>query len=138
MDTTEPEGFPSPKPRPETHHLLHATHTGTLALLTPLPEPTYRRLLNLSTYLSATLDHACGLNPKSFRSATEGDGSAGAVSNSGGGVGARGVVDGSLCMRWGELGWGKQREGLSKVGGEEGIWWGEREVLAGWGVFGGR
>jgi cleavage and polyadenylation specificity factor subunit 1 len=57
------------------------------------------------------------------------------------GTGARGMLDGNLLMRWGELGERGRREGLGKYGeGEEGSWlfWGEREVLCGWGVFGGR
>lgn len=51
------------------------------------------------------------------------------------------MLDGNLLMRWGELGERGRREGLGKYGeGQEGEWmfWGEREVLAGWGVFGGR
>ncbi|PVI08231.1 hypothetical protein DM02DRAFT_666191 [Periconia macrospinosa] len=111
------------------HQILHTTQSGTLALLTPLSESTYRRLTGLATYLSNTLDSACGLNPKAWR-AVEGE--------LGGGAGTRGVLDGSLLMRWGELGVQRQREGLGKVGADEWGFWGEREVLAGWGVFGRR
>lgn len=84
---------------------------------------------SLATYLANTLDAPCGLNAKGFRAG-------GAESGEKGG----GVVDGGLVMRFGELGWGKQREGLNKVGGEgeEWVFWGEREVLGGWGVFGKR
>ena len=46
----------------------------------------------------------------------------------GGGAGTRGVLDGNLLMRWGELGVGRQREGLGKVGGDEWVFWGERET----------
>jgi cleavage and polyadenylation specificity factor subunit 1 len=111
------------------HQIFLATQSGTLALLTPLTESSYRRLSGLATYLSNTLESACGLNPKAWR-AVEGE--------MGSGVGTRGVLDGGLLMRWGELGVQKQREGLGKVGGEESVFWGEREVLAGWGVFGRR
>jgi cleavage and polyadenylation specificity factor subunit 1 len=48
------------------------------------------------------------------------------------------MVDGNLLMRWGELGEWKRKEGLSKVAGDDWVFWGEREVLAGWGVFGRR
>lgn len=50
------------------------------------------------------------------------------------------MVDGNLVMRFAELGWGKQRDGLGKIGGEgeEWVFWGEREVIGGWGVFGRR
>ncbi len=48
------------------------------------------------------------------------------------------MIDGGLLSRWGELGHGRQREGLGKVGGDEWVFWGEREVLAGWGIFGRR
>jgi cleavage and polyadenylation specificity factor subunit 1 len=41
-------------------------------------------------------------------------------------------------MRWGELGERGRREGLGKYGEGEWMFWGEREVLAGWGIFGGR
>ncbi|KAL1603936.1 mRNA cleavage and polyadenylation factor subunit [Paraconiothyrium brasiliense] len=113
-----------------TQQILHTTQSGTLAVLTPLSEATYRRLASLTTYLANTLDSACGLNPKAWR---VGAGDAGE-----GGKG--GVLDGNLIMRWGELGYSRQREGLGKVGGEgeEWVFWGEREVLAGWGVFGRR
>ena len=41
-------------------------------------------------------------------------------------------------MRWGELGEQRKREGLGKYGGDEWLFWGEREVLGGWGLFGRR
>lgn len=113
-----------------THQLLHTTQSGTLSLVTPLTEATYRRLASLTTYLANTLDSACGLNPKAWRVG------AGDVGEGGKG----GVLDGNLVMRWGELGYAKQREGLGKIGGEgeEWVFEGEREVLGGWGVFGRR
>lgn len=118
-------------PQTTTHQLLHTTHSGTLALLTPLSESTYRRLASLTTYLANTLDSPCGLNPKAWRMAGDSIGE--------GGKGG-GVLDGNLIMRWGELGYSRQREGLGKVGGEgeEWVFWGEREVLGGWGIFGRR
>jgi cleavage and polyadenylation specificity factor subunit 1 len=126
MDTS-PDGPPQP-----LHQVLHTTQSGTLALLTPLSEDSYRRLSNLSAYLAGALDSACGLNARAFRASETGDGGWDA------GTGARGVLDGNLLMRWGELGERGRREGLGKYGEGEWMFWGEREVLAGWGIFGGR
>lgn len=120
---------PHPSIPQPLHQILHTSQSGTLALLTPLSESSYRRLSGLATFLSNTLDSACGLNPKAYR-AVEGE--------LGGGGGTRGILDGALLMRWGELGEQRRREGLGKVGGDEWVFWGEREVLAGWGVFGKR
>ncbi|KAH7123814.1 CPSF A subunit region-domain-containing protein [Dendryphion nanum] len=111
------------------HQILHTTQSGTIALITPLAESTYRRLDGLTTFLSNTLDSACGLNPRAYR----------AVENeTGGGEGTRGILDGNLLMRWGELGFHKRSEGLGKVGAEEWVFRAEREVLGGYGVFGSR
>lgn len=112
------------------YQVLHTTQSGTIALITPLSESSYRRLSGLSAFLANTLESACGLNPKAFRISDVDDGGWDA-----GGVG-RGMVDGNLLMRWGELGEWRRREGLSKVGADEWVLWGEREVLGGWGVFG--
>ncbi|KAF1946356.1 hypothetical protein EJ02DRAFT_430950 [Clathrospora elynae] len=123
----------APPPQP-LHQILHTSQSGTLALITPLSEDSYRRLSNLSAFLASALDSACGLNPKAFRTADP-------LARDGGwdaGTGARGVLDGNLLMRWGELGERGRREGLGKYGGDEWMLWGEREVLGGWGVFGGR
>ena len=122
----------TPSATQPTHQVLHTTQSGTLALITPLSESSYRRLSGLSAFLAHSLDSACGLNPKAFRISDVEEGGWDA-----GGVG-RGMVDGNLLMRWGELGEWKRREGLSKVGTDEWVFWGEREVLGGWGVFGGR
>ncbi|KAF2266034.1 protein CFT1 [Lojkania enalia] len=111
------------------HQILHTTQSGTLALITPLSESSYRRLSGLATFLANTLDSACGLNPRAYR----------AVENEmGGGGGTRGIVDGNLLLRWGELGEQRRREGIGKVGGEDWVFNGEREVLIGRGIFGRR
>ncbi|KAJ4287261.1 mRNA cleavage and polyadenylation factor subunit [Kalmusia sp. IMI 367209] len=124
------DDLPPSSPAPQ-HQILHASASGTVALLTPLGENTYRRLSGLTTYLANTLDSACGLNPRAFRASAEGEGVGG-----GGGV-AKGVLDGNLVMRWGA--------GVAEAegGAGEGRWrrvgvLGEREVLAGWGLFGRR
>jgi cleavage and polyadenylation specificity factor subunit 1 len=111
------------------HQILHTSQSGTLALITPLSESSYRRLSGLATFLANTLDSAAGLNPRAFR----------AVENElGGGGGTRGILDGNLLMRWSELGEQKRREGLGKVGADEWVFRAEREVLSGRGVFGTR
>ena len=113
------------------HQILCTTQSGTLALITPLSESSYRRLSGLATHLQQFLDSPCGLNGKAFRAAdvVEGGWDAGTQ---------RAMLDGGLLMRWGELGEQRRREGLGKWGGYEWGLWGEREVLGGWGIFGRR
>ena len=127
MDRSASPEDPGP-PQP-LHQILHTSQSGTLALITPLSENSYRRLSGLATFLSNTLESACGLNSKAFRNVE---------SETGGGGNTRGILDGNLLMRWGELGEQRRKEGLGKVGGDEWVFWGEREVLGGWGVFGQR
>ncbi|KAF1833314.1 hypothetical protein BDW02DRAFT_631356 [Decorospora gaudefroyi] len=128
-----PDSSPPQQQQQPLHQILQTTQSGTLALITPLSEDAYRRLSTLAAFLSHTLVYACSLNPVAFRTGTAAD--------EGGwdaGTGARGVVDGGLLMRWGEVSERGRRDGLAKYGGGE---WGfgvEREVLGGWGVFGGR
>ncbi|OAL56008.1 protein CFT1 [Pyrenochaeta sp. DS3sAY3a] len=102
MDTSPPSSSPPSQ-------ILLTTQTGVLALLTPLPESTYRRLSNLAAYLATVLDAPAGLNVKAYR-AGEGEG------GWDGGVAARGVIDGAVVMRVGELGEGRRREALGKYG----------------------
>ena len=128
------------------HQILHTTQSGTLALLTPLPESSYRRLSGLATFLSNNLDSACSLNPRAYRAVENEGGGGGGIGGfygsggfpAGGFGGTRGVVDGNLLMRWGELGEQRRREGLGKVGlgGEEWRFRAEREILIGRGVWG--
>jgi cleavage and polyadenylation specificity factor subunit 1 len=80
-------------------------------------------------FLANTLDSVCGLNPRAYRAVENELGTGGA---------ARGIIDGNLLMRWGELGEQKRKEGLGKVGAEDWVFRAEREVLSGRGVFGGR
>jgi cleavage and polyadenylation specificity factor subunit 1 len=90
-----------------SHEILLTSSTGSISLLTHLTEPQYRRLNLLSTHLSNTLYHACGLNPKAYRidkDAPEGV------------AGSRGVVDGTILMRWMELGSQRRAEVASRVG----------------------
>lgn len=104
----------------QLHHMLITAQSGALALITPLNEPTYRRLSALQTTLSSILEHPAGLNPRAYR----------AVESEEGGAGARGVIDGDLICRIGELGAGKRIEVLGRAGVEA------EDMLAGgsWGV----
>lgn len=86
--------------------ILLPTASGALALLTPLDESTYRRLVALQTHLSTILEHACGLNPRAFR-AVESEG-----------FGGRGILDGLVLRRWRELSSQKKIEACKRVGEE--------------------
>ncbi|KAH0539099.1 hypothetical protein FGG08_004337 [Glutinoglossum americanum] len=105
-------------PPSQSYNLLLTTHTGRLALLTPLTESSYRRLSLLQGQLTASFETACGLNHRSYRG---GD----AI-----GMGVRGVVDGSVVRRWSELGVQRREEGRGKLGVEG---WMLREDLRGLG-----
>jgi cleavage and polyadenylation specificity factor subunit 1 len=65
----------------------------------------------LASQLANTLYHACGLNPRAYRTAGSGEGVA-----SGGMIGGRNVVDGSMVLRWSELGSQRRAEVASRVG----------------------
>lgn len=89
------------------NHVLITTQSGALGLLTPINESVYRRLGALQAFLTNTLDHACGLNPRGYRAVeTER-------------FGSRGIVDGTILERWGELSSGRRMEAIAKVGVEE-------------------
>lgn len=112
---------------PSLHHILLTHASGAVSLLTPLDETTYRRLSALQTSLSSILEHAAGLNPRAYRS-VESESSGGEMG------GARGVVDGDLICRVGELGVGKRMEVLGRVGVDG---WGLRsdgEIIGGGGL----
>ncbi|EHY60542.1 mRNA cleavage and polyadenylation factor subunit [Exophiala dermatitidis] len=73
------------------HRILVTTQEGSLCMLTPLSEATYRRLSALQTTLLTTLDfHPCSLNPRAYRQ-VETDG-----------IGGRGIIDGNYVQRWWE------------------------------------
>lgn len=90
------------------HHVLITSQTGSAALVTTLPEESYRRLSALQSQLINTLEHPCGLNPRAHR-AVESDGIAG-----------RGMVDGNLVRRWLDLGIQRRTEISSRVGAD--VW----------------
>ncbi|KAG2161842.1 hypothetical protein VTO58DRAFT_109667 [Aureobasidium pullulans] len=116
------DDFTEPSKTPSLNHILITTQTGSIALLTPLDEATYRRLSALQATLSSILEHSAGLNPRAYR-AVESEG-----------LGARGIVDGDLITRIYELGAGKRLEVLGRAGAEV---WGMRsdlEIIAGEGL----
>jgi cleavage and polyadenylation specificity factor subunit 1 len=112
VDTTDS----AKSPPPETpNHVLLTTQTGVLGLLTPIDEQTYRRLGALQVFLTNSLEHACGLNPRGYRSVeTERSGS-------------RAIVDGTILRRWTELGSQRKAEACLKVGVEEWVVRGDLE-----------
>ncbi|CCU78176.1 Protein CFT1 [Blumeria hordei DH14] len=89
------------------HQIIITLDTGCIALLSPLNEAQYRRLSTLTTHLSNTLHHACGLNPRAFRIDRDAPESM---------AGGRTVVDGTLLSRWNELGSQRRAEVAGRVG----------------------
>lgn len=100
----------------QTQQVLLSTQSGSLALLTPLDEQSYRRLSALQTHFHSSGEHTCGLNPRAYR-AVESDG-----------FGSRGVIDGGLLVRgWAGLGARARAEAGGKVGVEGWILRGDLE-----------
>jgi cleavage and polyadenylation specificity factor subunit 1 len=92
----------SPKPQ----RILITTQDGSISVITPLSEASYRRLNTLQNALLTTLDfHACGLNPRAYRQ-VETDG-----------VGGRAVIDGDLVRRWWETSTQQRYASADKAGG---------------------
>jgi cleavage and polyadenylation specificity factor subunit 1 len=91
---------------PSSQILISST-TGSLALLSTLSETQYRKLNTLTTTLSNSLYHACGLNPRAYRIGKDPPEAM---------VGGRNVVDGTMLMRWAELGSQKRAEVAGRVG----------------------
>lgn len=103
-------------------HILVTTQTGSIGLITPVDETTYRRLGAVEAHLTAILEHAAGLNPKQYR-AIESEG-----------FGARGIVDGSIIQRIGELGSARRAEVLSRAGSDAWLLRSDLEIVAGGGL----
>ncbi|RDW87599.1 hypothetical protein BP5796_03293 [Coleophoma crateriformis] len=91
---------------PENVVLLTST-TGSISLLSPLSESQYRRLSTLASHLTNTLYHACGLNPRAYRTGKDVPDAM---------VGARTIVDGGMLMRWTELGSQRRAEVAGRAG----------------------
>ncbi|MCJ1405837.1 mRNA cleavage and polyadenylation factor subunit [Xylographa trunciseda] len=85
--------------------VLLTSQTGAVSLLSSLTPSAYRTLAAVQAYLTNTLPHPLGLNPRAFRSA-EADNT----------VGGRAVLDGDVLKRWKELGSWKRAEGVARVG----------------------
>ena len=85
--------------------ILVTTTSGSLALLVSLSPNAYRTLAALQSYLTQTLPHPLGLNPKAYRAA-DADLS----------VGGRVTLDGSVLRRWVELGSWKRAESIARSG----------------------
>ncbi|KEF59392.1 uncharacterized protein A1O9_04236 [Exophiala aquamarina CBS 119918] len=89
--------------------ILITTQSGSLCMLTPVPEATYRRLSTLQNILLTTLDfQPCSLNPRAYRQ-VETDG-----------IGGRGIIDGNLVRRWWEMSTQQRAASADKAGGS--IW----------------
>ena len=104
----------------QVFHVLIPALDGSLSLLTPLSESSYRRVSALQAQLTSSLEHAAGLNPRAFRD----------VQSEGG----RGVVDGGVVQRLGELGFARRGEVLGRAGAGRGDTDAEVEVMGGAGL----
>lgn len=89
---------------PASHQLLALTQSGSIGLITPLTEHSYRRLSTLQTQIGNVVEQFCGLNPRAYR-AVESDG-----------IGGRGMLDGTLLQRFYELSSQRRADISSRVG----------------------
>ena len=117
----ESDGSPNPEP-PSLFHLLITSQDGAIDLITPVDEGTYRRLGSLETRLTSILEHPAGLNPRAYRAVTSE------------GFGARGIIDGSLVQRIGELGAARRAEVLGQAGGDAWQLRSDSEIVGGGGL----
>ncbi|PSK60594.1 hypothetical protein B9Z65_744 [Elsinoe australis] len=103
------------------YQVLTWGRSGQVGLVTPLEETQYRQLSALQSQLTNVLEHPAGLNPRAYRNVRSEDG------------GGRGVVDGDLIRRIGELGAGRRSEVVGRVAD----WWeirGDLEIVGGRGL----
>jgi cleavage and polyadenylation specificity factor subunit 1 len=89
------------------HEVLLTSTTGAIFVLSPLTEAEYRRLTTLANHLSNVLHHPCGLNPKAYRISTRAPEAV---------LGGRPIVDGTIAMRWMDLGSQRRAEVAGRVG----------------------
>ncbi|MCJ1285002.1 mRNA cleavage and polyadenylation factor subunit [Xylographa opegraphella] len=111
----------SPNDTPASlHQILLTSQNGAISLLSSLTPSAYRTLAAMQAFLTNTLPHPLGLNPRAYRSA-EADNT----------VGGRVMLDGDVLKRWKELGSWKRAEGMARAGLEaewefegllEGVW----------------
>lgn len=106
LDGMDLDSSPASEP---LQRILLGTQSGSLCMLTPLPEASYRRLSTLQNTLLATLDfQPCSLNPRAYRQ-VETDG-----------IGGRGIIDGNLVRRWWETSTQQRVASADKAGGS--VW----------------
>lgn len=89
-----------------SYQALITFRTGSIGLIIPLAEDSYRRLSALQSQLANNLEHPCGLNPKAHRS-VESDA-----------VGGRGIIDGTLIFKWLRLSTLKRGDLASRIGSD--------------------
>lgn len=90
-----------------SQQVLITSQSGSLGIVTSVPEESYRRLSALQSQLTNSLEHPCGLNPRAYR-AVESDGTAG-----------RGMLDGNLLYQWLDMGQHRKMEIAARVGAHE-------------------
>ncbi|QIW95825.1 hypothetical protein AMS68_001343 [Peltaster fructicola] len=104
------------------YHILITTQSGAIHLLTPLDNAAYRRLGNIYGQMASILEHPAALNPREYRAA---DGDVAAT---------KGVIDGTLIQRVGELGSAKRAEVLSRCGSDAWMLRSDLKVICGGGL----
>ncbi|TQS38506.1 hypothetical protein Golomagni_00986 [Golovinomyces magnicellulatus] len=107
ISTLNPNSAPTETSTTQAYHILITSNTGCISNLFPLSEFQYRRLSTLTTHLTNTLSHACGLNPKAYRIDRDAPESI---------AGSRTVVDGTIVSRWMELSSQRRAEVAARVG----------------------
>ncbi|KAF4252641.1 hypothetical protein CNMCM8057_005920 [Aspergillus fumigatus] len=90
-----------------SQQVLITSQSGSVGIVTSVPEESYRRLSALQSQLANSLEHPCGLNPRAYR-AVESDGTAG-----------RGMLDGNLLYQWLDMGQHRKMEIAARVGAHE-------------------
>ncbi|KAK4630456.1 hypothetical protein CLAFUW4_08619 [Fulvia fulva] len=117
-DTGDAPGESSP-----LFHVLTTSLTGSIGMITPLDESSYRRLSALQTHLTTILEHPASLNPRAYR----------AIESESFG-GARGVVDGNIVRRINELGAARRADVLGRAGADNWSIRSDLEVVGGGGL----
>ena len=115
-------GFEDDEPMSKLFQVLTTSYSGSLGLITPVDESTYRRLGAMQAHLTSVLEHSAGLNPRAHRG-IEGEG-----------FGARGVIDGSLVQRINELGSTRRAEVLGRAGADVWALRSDLEIIGGDGL----
>ncbi|EME43798.1 hypothetical protein DOTSEDRAFT_79774 [Dothistroma septosporum NZE10] len=113
----------SPEESSPLFHVLTTSLTGSIGMITPLDESSYRRLSALQTHLTTILEHPASLNPRAYR----------AIESESFG-GARGVVDGNIVRRINELGAARRADVLARAGADAWSIRSDLEVVGGCGL----